>query len=99
MAFDGSLYISEVDSLLINKTFYHDRTLGYIMPKWKSFEIDDLFDLSAWKQSCKTGIDLKATMEAMKCLLISKLNKVAVVTGVLLVQNIAGASLRQALMS
>lgn len=42
--FDGTLYISDVDSLLFHKTFYHDRTLGYITPKWKSFEIDDLVD-------------------------------------------------------
>lgn len=42
--FDGSLYISDVNSLLLKKTFYHERTLGFITPKWKSLEIDDLVD-------------------------------------------------------
>jgi len=42
--FDGSLYISDVGTLLKKKTFYHDRTLPYIVPKWKSFEIDDIVD-------------------------------------------------------
>ncbi|HTL83229.1 MAG TPA: acylneuraminate cytidylyltransferase family protein [Bacteroidia bacterium] len=42
--FEGSLYISKVPSLLKRKTFYHEKTLGYEMPKWKSFEVDDLVD-------------------------------------------------------
>jgi N-acylneuraminate cytidylyltransferase/CMP-N,N'-diacetyllegionaminic acid synthase len=42
--FEGSLYISKTDSLLSKESFYHDRTLGYIVPKWKSLEIDDLVD-------------------------------------------------------
>jgi len=41
---EGSLYISSTDKLLENETFYHDRTLPYITPKWKSFEIDDIVD-------------------------------------------------------
>ncbi len=41
--YEGSLYISEVDSYL-KKEFYHDGTLGYIVPKWKSVEIDDIED-------------------------------------------------------
>lgn len=42
--FEGSMYITRVDAMLRRKTYYHDRTLGYEMPKWKSFEIDDLVD-------------------------------------------------------
>jgi len=42
--FDGSLYISGVTELIQKKTFYHERTLAFITPKWKSFEIDDLVD-------------------------------------------------------
>jgi len=41
--YDGSLYISEVDKYL-EKEFYHEKTLGYIVPKWKSLEIDDMDD-------------------------------------------------------
>ena len=42
--FDGSLYVSDVDYYLKKKTFYHKYTLGYEMPKWKSFEVDDKVD-------------------------------------------------------
>ena len=42
--FDGSIYISELKSLLDRKTFYHDNTIGYEMPKCKSLEIDDIYD-------------------------------------------------------
>lgn len=43
--FEGSLYIAYVESLKNKKTFYHNKTLGYIVPKWKSFEMDDYTDL------------------------------------------------------
>ncbi len=42
--FEGSIYLSEVDALLNKKTFYHENTIGYEVPKWKSLEIDDLYD-------------------------------------------------------
>jgi CMP-N,N'-diacetyllegionaminic acid synthase len=42
--FDGSLYISDTDVLLAKRGFYHERTLPFVMPKWKSFEVDDLAD-------------------------------------------------------
>lgn len=42
--FEGSLYISYVESLKKHKTFYHKNTLSYIVPKWKSFELDDITD-------------------------------------------------------
>ncbi len=42
--YEGSLYISKLNSYL-EKEFYHDKTLGYIVPKWKSLEVDDLEDL------------------------------------------------------
>lgn len=41
---DGSLYISKVNDFLLNKTFYHENTMAYIMPKWKAFEVDDDLD-------------------------------------------------------
>lgn len=42
---EGSLYISAVDVFLAKKSFYHERTMGYMVPRWKSFEVDDLMDL------------------------------------------------------
>ena len=41
---EGSVYISKITSLLKNKTFYHDKTIGYEFPKYKTLEIDDIFD-------------------------------------------------------
>jgi N-acylneuraminate cytidylyltransferase/CMP-N,N'-diacetyllegionaminic acid synthase len=41
---EGSLYISDVDYFRQKNTFYHDKTIGYVIPKWKSIEIDDIFD-------------------------------------------------------
>lgn len=42
--FEGSVYVSQVDALLNKKTFYHDHTIGYEFPKWKSLEVDDIDD-------------------------------------------------------
>ena len=42
--FEGSVYVSKTSSLLDGNTFYHNKTLGYEFPKWKSIEIDDLDD-------------------------------------------------------
>jgi len=42
--FEGSLYISYIKTLINRKTFYHEKALGYEMPKYKSFELDDIVD-------------------------------------------------------
>ncbi len=42
--FEGSLYISHIDKLRTRKNFYHDKCIGYVVPKWKSFEVDDMID-------------------------------------------------------
>ena len=42
--FEGSLYISDTEVLLKKKSFYHDRTLPYIVPRYKSLEIDEQID-------------------------------------------------------
>ena len=44
--FEGSVYVSQVKAYLEKKTFYHDKTLPYIVPKWKSFEVDDIIDFT-----------------------------------------------------
>ena len=41
---DGSLYISDVDTLLRKGGFHHERTLPFVTPRYKSFEVDDLLD-------------------------------------------------------
>lgn len=41
---EGSLYISAMASLRAERGFYHGRTLGYEVPRWKSIEIDELVD-------------------------------------------------------
>lgn len=51
--YEGSMYISKIDSLKSRKSFYHEKTLGYVMPKWKSFEIDDLTDFLIIEQLLK----------------------------------------------
>ena len=43
--FDGTIYISEVETLKVKKTFYHEQCLAYIVPRWKSLEVDELPDL------------------------------------------------------
>jgi len=37
-----------VDKLIEHRGFYHDKTLGVVVPKWKSTDIDDLVD---WYQA------------------------------------------------
>lgn len=44
--FEGSMYASRVDTFRNRKTYYHEHTLGYEMPKWKSFEVDDIVDFT-----------------------------------------------------
>ena len=36
--FEGSVYVSHTKTLINMKTFYHERTFGYEVPKWKSLE-------------------------------------------------------------
>lgn len=42
--FEGTIYISKTDAYREKKTFYHQRTLPYIVPKEKSLELDDRMD-------------------------------------------------------
>jgi N-acylneuraminate cytidylyltransferase/CMP-N,N'-diacetyllegionaminic acid synthase len=44
--FEGSVYVSEVEAYLKKRTFYHDKTLPYIVPEWKSHEVDDFVDFT-----------------------------------------------------
>lgn len=42
--FEGTVYTSFVNSIKSHKNFYHEKTIGYVVPKWKSFEVDDKLD-------------------------------------------------------
>jgi len=41
---EGSVYISYIDTFIQHRTFCHENTGAYIVPKWKAFEIDDIWD-------------------------------------------------------
>lgn len=41
---DGSLYASTIEALRRERSFCHQRTLPYLTPRYKSFEVDDLVD-------------------------------------------------------
>lgn len=42
--YEGSVYASYSDELIKKKSFYHSNTIPYEVPKWKSLEIDDIYD-------------------------------------------------------
>ncbi|MCL9775535.1 acylneuraminate cytidylyltransferase family protein [Vibrio methylphosphonaticus] len=42
--FDGSLYISDVETYKNKKNFYHGNTMGYLSDSWKRYEVDTLID-------------------------------------------------------
>jgi CMP-N,N'-diacetyllegionaminic acid synthase len=42
--FEGSIYISHIETYLSKQTFYHNQTIGYEVQKYKSLEIDDMDD-------------------------------------------------------
>ena len=45
LVLEGSIYISNVRDFLKNRGFISNKTYGYELPKWKSIEIDDQYDL------------------------------------------------------
>jgi N-acylneuraminate cytidylyltransferase/CMP-N,N'-diacetyllegionaminic acid synthase len=47
--FDGSLYISYVDSFKKHREFYHSKTLGIELDEYKKIEIDSTFDFEIAK--------------------------------------------------
>jgi len=41
---EGSIYVSDVAAFRLNKSFCHARTVGYIVPRYKSLEVDEFVD-------------------------------------------------------
>ena len=50
---EGSIFFSKVRTYLKYKSFYNKETKLYLLPKWKSFEIDDIEDLKFVEQLLK----------------------------------------------
>jgi len=50
---EGTIYISRIDEYISKKTFYHCDTIGYEVPKWKSLEVDDIYDFEMVKAIMK----------------------------------------------
>ncbi|MFH2091022.1 MAG: acylneuraminate cytidylyltransferase family protein [Pseudomonadota bacterium] len=55
--FEGTVYISKISSLRKKMGFYHDRTMGYVVPRYKSIEIDDRYDLIMAQALLKDRMD------------------------------------------
>jgi len=53
---DGTLYVSDVKTLLKKKSFYHEQTYGVVLPKWKNIEIDDQLDFDITEMLMKKNI-------------------------------------------
>jgi CMP-N,N'-diacetyllegionaminic acid synthase len=54
---NAALYISEMKALLNRKTFYHEKTIGYLMPKYRAIEIDELEDFLINEAILNYGLD------------------------------------------
>ena len=42
---EGSIYAAYTDSLRARRSFYHERTIGWCVPRYKALEIDEMSDL------------------------------------------------------
>lgn len=57
--FEGSVYISDILSLKQKRTFYHESTLAYVVPKYKSLEVDEISDFICIDALMKAKIERK----------------------------------------
>lgn len=54
-ALNGALYLISLNELINYKSFFTKNTKGYVMPKDRSFDIDDLVDF----QICETFLEIR----------------------------------------
>ena len=54
---DGSVYASQITPLMVKRTFCHEDTVGFELPKWKAFEIDDEVDFFIVESIMKRGFN------------------------------------------
>ena len=53
----GVAYISKVEVLLKEKTFYPRRTLGYLIERYQNYEVDDIYDFVCIESILKYKLD------------------------------------------
>jgi CMP-N,N'-diacetyllegionaminic acid synthase len=56
---EGTVYASRIDVLRARRSFYHEDTVGYEVPRWKSLEIDELDDFLMVEALLKHKEELK----------------------------------------
>lgn len=56
---EGTVYASRIDALRARRSFYHEDTVGYEVPRWKSLEIDELDDFLMVEALLKYKEELK----------------------------------------
>jgi CMP-N,N'-diacetyllegionaminic acid synthase len=56
---EGTVYASRIDVLRARRSFYHEDTVGYEVPHWKSLEIDELDDFLMVEALLKHKEELK----------------------------------------
>jgi len=58
--YDGTIYISKASALKAKKTFYHELTMAYVVPNWRSLGIDDLSDFICVEALLKHKLEVKS---------------------------------------
>lgn len=61
---EGSLYASEVMAFRTIRSFCHARTIGYLVPRYKSLEVDDLVDFVCIEAIARSLPELRADLGA-----------------------------------
>lgn len=62
--FEGTIYAARTDAYLARQTFYTEKTLSHVVPRWKSPEVDDLYDLIMIEAVLKYRQSLEKTAKA-----------------------------------
>lgn len=55
--FEGTVYATSIEGFRQYRLFYHKECLAYIVPKWKSFEVDDFIDFTIIEAIMKLKLD------------------------------------------
>lgn len=55
--FEGTIYATSIEGFRQYRLFYHKECLAYVVPKWKSFEIDDFIDFTIIEAIMKLKLD------------------------------------------
>jgi N-acylneuraminate cytidylyltransferase/CMP-N,N'-diacetyllegionaminic acid synthase len=55
--FEGTVYATSIDGFRQYRLFYHKECLAYVVPKWKSFEVDDFVDFTIIEAIMRLKLD------------------------------------------